>query len=250
MLIGKEFAGSPDPHLHLIKDKDQIVIVADLPDLAQIACGGDNDTPFTLDRLEENRTGEGRNGPPERIGVIERHMLETVEERIKELLYLLLPGCRNSRHGPAVKRSECGDNLEPVGAELFPAVFPGQLYGRLVCLGAAVAEECPVGEGVVAEKFSQLDLLRYMIIVGAVDKLRRLLLQGRNNLRMTMTQVVYRHPGQKIEILSAVCVPQVAPFTPYRDKGIPSVGFHDIVVCLIDPLFGIHLISFPSVNPD
>jgi hypothetical protein len=74
-----------------------------------------------------------------------------------------------------------------------------------------------------------------------VDKLRRLLLQGRNHFRVAMAQVVYRHTSQEIEVLIAIGVPQIAPFTPYRDQRIPSIGFHYIFVGLLDPLLGIHI---------
>ena len=163
-------------------------------------------------------------------------MLEPVQQRIKKTLYLLLAGGRNRGHGAAMEGIGGGDDFVALRSIGVAAVLAGQLDGRLVGLGAAVAEEGLIGKGVVAEQLRQFDLLRDLIIIGTMNQLCGLLLQSRNDLGMTVPQIVDRHTPEKIKVLFAIGIPQAAPFSPDRHDRVAAIGPHDVSVRFFNPL--------------
>jgi hypothetical protein len=168
MLVCEEPAGSPHPYLHFVENEYEPFPVAYPPHLPEIFSGRDVYPPLPLDRLQHDRAGGGGDRRGQSLRVIERDMLETVKKGVEEPLHLLLAGCGDCRHRPAVKRVGSGDDLITLGTVLVAAVFPGQLDGRLVRLCPAVAEEGLVRKGVAAQQFGQFDLLRYLVVVGTV----------------------------------------------------------------------------------
>ena len=153
-------------------------------------------------------------------------MAEALGQGLEHLVLLGLAGGVEGGQGPAVERPVgAGHDVAAAAPEL-----AGQLDGRLVGLGTAVAEEGLVRKRMVAEQLRQFDLLRDLVIVGAVDQLRRLLLQRRDHLGMAVSQVVDRHPPQKIQVLFAIGIPQSAPFAPDRYDRVAPIGSHDVSV--------------------
>ena len=237
MFMGKQLAGPPHADLDFIEDQQQAVLVAEIPHLGKIVMVRDIDTTLALNRLQHDGAGIFVYGGGHGVNVVERHMGETVQERIEKALHLLLAGGGYSRHGPPVEgvgRSDDAVAFRSVGR--VAAVLPGQLDGSFVCFSPGIAEKSLVGKGVAAEQLSQLDLLGDLVVVGAVDHGCCLLLERLDDLRMAVAEVVDRHAGEKIQVALAVGVPELAPLAPYRHDRVPAVGLHDILVGFLDPL--------------
>jgi len=81
-----------------------------------------------------------------------------------------------------------------------------------------------------AEQFCQLNLLRDLVVVGAVDQRCRLILNRLDHLGMAMSQIVNGHTGQKIQILLAISIPQTTPLTTHRDNRVATVGLHNHLI--------------------
>ena len=102
---------------------------------------------------------------------------------------------------------------------LLRTVAPRQLDGRLVGLGAAVAEEHPVGEGMVAEQLGQPGLGLDVIEVGDVDQGPHLLRHRLGHGRVAVAETVDGNAGDEVQILLAVRVPHPYPFPPHQCDG-------------------------------
>ena len=110
-----------------------------------------------------------------------------------------------------MERVERGDDLaSPPG--LLRTVTPRQLDGRFVGLGAAVAEEHPVGEGMVAEHLGQPGLGLDVIEVRDVDQGPHLLRYRLGHGRVAVAETVDGDAGDEVQILLAVRVPHPYPF--------------------------------------
>ena len=160
-----------------------------------------------------------------------------MQQRIKETLDFFLTGGRDSCHGAAMKGISGSNDLIALRTEIVAAVLTGQLDGRFIGLGAAVAEKGLISKRVFTEQLCQFDLLRDLIIVGTVNQLAGLFLKGCHNLGMTMPQIINRHATEKIQIFLAVHIPKPATLSPGWDNRIATIGLHDIFVGLLNPLF-------------
>ena len=119
--------------------------------------------------------------------------------------------------GAAVEAVEHRDDL--VAARL--AVEPGQLDGRLVRLGAAVAEEALAAPaGALAQRLGQLPLRLGVPGVRHVDQLADLLAHRLDDARRTVAEQVAAPAGEEVEIAVALVVPDAA--TPRRAPGRPD----------------------------
>ena len=81
----EEFAGAPQTGLHFVKNQQQAVAVADGPHLFEIAGSGDIYPPLPLDRFEHHRAGLRSDCGVNGCGIVERHMLEAVQQRVEDL---------------------------------------------------------------------------------------------------------------------------------------------------------------------
>ena len=107
----------------------------------------------------------------------------------------------------------CGKDLV-LTSELLQTVTSNQLDRRLVCLGAAVAEENPLGKRMVAKLTRQLRLRQDVVQIRNVQQLFRLLPNRPDDSRMAVTQIVYRDSSQKVEVLFAIGIPDPGAFSP------------------------------------
>ena len=62
-----------------------------------------------------------------------------------------------------------------------------------------------------------------------------LFLQGLDNFRMAVPEVVDCDSSQEVQVGSAIHIPQTTPFTTFCDDRVTTVSFHDGVFRFIDP---------------
>src|SRR5210317_279628 len=116
------------------------------------------------------------------------------------------------------------------------AVLACQLQGRFIGFRPRVAEEDPLGKGVLTEPLCQLNLLRDMIEIGAMQQTSCLLAQGGDHPGVAMAKIVNGHSGEKVEICFAINIPQSATFAAFCDDWVATIGFHDMFICSVNPL--------------
>src|SRR5439155_12606796 len=120
------------------------------------------------------------------------------EKRLEALMVLLLSGGGERRERAAVKRP--GGREDLVAAAVLAPPAPGELHRRLVRLGAAVAEEDALGERVAAEQRGQLGRRRRVVDVGGMEEPPGLRLDGIDDGRVAVTEIVDGEAGEEGEV--------------------------------------------------
>ena len=187
---------------------------------------------LALQRLAEHGAGLGPDEPFDRRRVAELGVHEALGQRLEALVELGLAGGGDRGQGAAVEGAQQRDHLVAARA----AVDAGQLDGRLVGLGAGIAQEHPVGEAVGHEQLGQLDLRPGVKQVGHVHQGLRLAADGRAHLRVAVPQRADGDAGEKIEILAAVRVPQPAAAAAHHGRRKPVVGGNEDPVAPVRPI--------------
>ncbi len=99
-------------------------------------------------------------------------------------------------------------------SELLQTVASNQLDRRLVCFGAAIAKENPLGKRMVAQLARQLRLRQDVVEIGDVQQLFRLLPNRPDDSGVTVTQTVDRDSRQEVEVLFALGIPDLGASSP------------------------------------
>jgi len=228
LLIGEQRARAPHPHLDLVVDQQQFPLVAQPAHPRQIVFRGQIDSAFPLDRLHQDRAGLLAQRLLKRRKIVEGHVAEAGHQGIESLAELLLAGGGDRGQGPAVKGIEHGENLVTAAPAHRTLVAAHELDGRLVGLGAAVAEKHPGAERQLRDLPRQLRLPRNVIQVGDVQQTAGLLADGLHHARVAVAEVADRQAGDEIQIAPAVRIPQPAPPAPHKGHRKPAVGLHHI----------------------
>ena len=137
-MIGEQSARAPDPGLHFIEQKEEVVATAEVLKAFQVAVRRRDDATLALDRLHQNRSrlvGDGRRGLVE---IVEGDEAEALRQRAKAFVIAGGSRRRKAAERPSVKAVVHHDDL--VGASR-ATPFPSHLDGSLVRLRAAVAKE-------------------------------------------------------------------------------------------------------------
>jgi hypothetical protein len=125
-------------------------------------------------------------------------------------------------------------------ASMRRAVTPRQLDGGFVGFRAAVTKKNAIRERMAAKLPRQLGLRHNVVEIGNMQKFAGLLLDGADDGRVTVAQVVYGDAGQKVEILLAVSVPHPGAFTANQGDGIARVRLRDVFVRKLDDFAVFH----------
>ena len=142
----------------------------------------------------------------------------------------LVAGDRERRVGAAVERLGQRDELAPPGRGL------GQAHGCLDALGAGICEEglLQSTRADICQFLGGFGHDRHVVDVrGSVDDLLELLLDRGDHPGMAMPGVIDRDPGEAIQVLGAVDVPDCRAFRPvYHDRfeGGHETGRHELLV--------------------
>ena len=185
------------------------------------------DPSLPLDRLHEDRDGLRGDRSLDGSQIIEGDMRESLDQRRKAGLHLLLPRGADSTERPAMEGMTEGDDLMPPrgGAEL-----PGQLVEPFVRLGTAVAEEdLPAEAEQIDDQLGKFPLRPREVEIGGVDQLCGLFGNGFDQGGMGMTEGRDGDPGTEIEIRFSCFVPNPASLPPRQGKIEPAVSRHHIV---------------------
>ena len=150
---------------------------------------------------------------------------EAVGQRLEGLVLLGLAGGVQGGEGAAVERSVRADDDVATAA----APLAGQLDGALVGLGAAVAEEDPprpgVDEPVKSGRHVGADLVTKQI--RDVQQGLGLGIQGVGHSWVGMTERRDGQPGQEVQVLLPLVVPESTPLAPHERHGGRGISGHE-----------------------
>ncbi len=207
-LVGEPIAGPAAAGLHFVEDQQQLVLVGQLAQAGQEAVGRNADAAFALDRLDHDGRRLVVDQPGHGVQVAERGVDEAGHQRPEPLVVLRLRGGRGRAQRAAVEAALEGDDL----VALLGRVQPGELDGRLVGLGARVAEERLAAETPLRQRLGPQALQFGVPGVGHVDQLAQLLADGLDHRRRTMAQQIAAPAAEQVEIAVPLGVPDVRSF--------------------------------------
>ena len=229
-LMAQQSAQPAHTSLNLIQNEQKAQLPAEVLHSQEILPGRDDNPPFPLNHLQHHSTGPGSNRPLQGLQIPVRHVNKTGGQGLKTLLHLLLSRSSHGHHGPAVEGTPHGDNLIALPRHEPPGINPGKFYGPFVGLGPRVAEENPVGKGMLHKHLSQFNLGRDVIEVRYMEEASGLLLDGFHHPGMTVAQVTHGYTRPKIQVLLSLHIPDPGPLPPLQDQGITAVCGHEIPV--------------------
>ena len=129
------------------------------------------------------------------------------------------------------------------------APLAGELDQPLDGLGAAVAEERLVHTAALAEQFRQLELRHGVVQVGDRDELLRLPRQRLNDDGVSVAEAGDGDAADEVEVLLAVAVPDDGAFAAFEHDRKPFRRLQVVFVLDLDPVFGLHVHSWPTLVP-
>ncbi len=180
-------------------------------------------------RLVVDQAGHG-------VQIAEGGVDETGHQRSEPLVVLRLRGGRGGAERPAVEAALEGNDL----VTLLGRVQPGELDGRLVGLGAGVAEERLAAETSLRQGLGPLALQFRVPGVGHVDQLAQLLADGLDHRRRAMSQQVAAPAVKQVEVAVPFRIPHVRSLAPHQgDRKAIVVGNH-VSLEQLQRLFGTH----------
>ena len=226
-LVRKPLAGAAHAALNLVNHQQPVALVTQGAHLAQVIHVRRVDATFTLDRLQKYRhhvgvTGGGRLQTGQ---VIERHADETFHQRAKASLHLGVAGGAEGGNGAAVEGFLVHHDLGPFNT-LVMAELARHLERGLVRLQPGGTEKHIAHARQLNQFRSQRFLVGDMVVVGGVDQLGQLILQGWHQLGVVMAQCVDSNAAQSIQVLFAVDIPDAAALTVRQRDGHSVVGVH------------------------
>ena len=243
VFMGEKFSGSADTDLHLVKNEQQPVAVAQLTQPSEIAVGRHDHPTLALNRFDQNCNGFIRQGRFHGRQVSKRHIAETLQHRPESLADFFLTGGGNRGHGPTVERAQRGENLVAPLTLIHP-IFARQFNRSFVGLGPAVAKEHLVGKRMRTQQFGQTRLRNNMVQIGNMGKRRNLFLHGFDHRGVALPQVHHRQAGKKIQIGLPLRVPQATAFTPDKGNRKTGIGGTQILIIQVNDFLAVHML-FP-----
>ena len=127
----------------------------------------------------------------------------------------------------AVEGGFVDDDLGALDA-LVVAELAGQLQGGFVGFQAGTAEEGVGQARQLGELGGELFLAGHVVVVGAVDQLGQLVLQGGHQLGVVVAQRVDGDAAQAVEVDLARGVPDSAALAVRQRDRQATVGVHDV----------------------
>jgi hypothetical protein len=149
-------------------------------------------------------------------------MVETVQRRTEAFQIFRRTGRRQRSQSAAVEGAFEGDEAIAFRMSLGGVIPARDLDGAFHRFGAGIAEEHEIGKALLAQPRRQLVAVRAPEQVRHVPQLCRLLLQGRDQMRMAMTERIDRDAGGEIEIAIAVGCDQPGAFAALETEVDPG----------------------------
>ena len=227
MLETEPGSGSTHAALHLIAHQQPIVFIAECAQAALEFDVSDIDTALALDDFEHDGNdvlvmlGNRTNG----VEIVVWNAHKTRHQRLKTGLRLAVTGCRERRHGAAVK-SLFHDNDRRIVDAVLMAVKTRQFDRRFVGFAAGVAEENLIKPRQFGQLICQLFLQGHLVQVGGVQQAPGLRSDGRHQLRVIVTQRRYSNTRQCVQVNFAVGVGDPTAVAMAESNGQAGVGVH------------------------
>ena len=115
-LVGEQPAGPAHAGLHLVEDQQQVVLVAQPPQLLEEVALGRADAALALDRLDQDGRGLARRSPPRPAARSPSGtLIEAGQTGPETFEMLLLAAGRDGRHRAAVEGALEGDDAVALG---------------------------------------------------------------------------------------------------------------------------------------
>ncbi len=124
MLEGEELAGAAEAGLDFVAEQEDVVVVADLAELGEVAGGRDDDAGFALDRLYENGDGVAGDGGADGFGVTEGDLAEAGGKGAEAALVLGFGGEADDGDGAAVEVIGADEDLTLAGGDAAHGLAP------------------------------------------------------------------------------------------------------------------------------
>jgi len=216
--------------LNFVQHQQPAMLVANATQLFQVGRIGNIDAAFALDGFDQhgNDVAIQLGDVLDVVDVVVGHAQETCNQRLKACLDFTIAGGAQGGQRTAVEAAFGNDDLRFLDA-LVVAVQTGNFDRCLVGFRAGIAEENPVHFGQFAEFVCQHFLLWNTVDIGAVHQQMRLFGDGLGNGWVSMAQTAYCDAAERVQILVAVAVPQIAALSPVDGDGKAIVGVHRVI---------------------
>ena len=181
------------------------------------------DADLALHRFDQDARGLGPGRTHDRVEIAIGHLIEAIDLRAEAFEIFRRAAGRDRGQRPAVEGAFEGDQPVPLGRAAHIVEAPGHLDRALDPFGARIAEEGAVGKARLHQPARELFLSRDAVEIGRVPQLRRLLLQGGDQVRMRMPERGDGNPGAEIQVAVALGVDQVGTFAAVERDVRPVV---------------------------
>ena len=111
-----------------------------------------------------------------------------------------------------------------------------EFHQPFVCFGSGIAEEAFSMERNTGQPFRQFRLVLVEEHIRHVDQRSRLVSDGLNHMRVTMSDIAHRNARHKIKVHFPIGVPYLRPFPLDQDKAL-GIGLHHILVVQCNNIF-------------
>ncbi len=225
--MGEQLAGAAHAALHFVEEQQQPVFVAHRAQAAQVFDVAGAHAAFALHRFDQDRRRLVGDGVAQHVEIAERHVIEARHRRVEALQVLLVAGCGQRAQRAAVEGLSAADDAEAVRIAGDVVILAHQLDAAFHRLGAGIAEEHRIGEGMLDQPFGQTLAFGNAEQVGDVPELLRLRLERRHQMRVGMAQRGHRDAAAEVEIASPVAGEEIGSLAAI-ERDIPSVvGRHN-----------------------
>jgi len=226
-LVREPFACAAHAALNLVEHQQPTLLVAQRAHGLQVVGTRGVHAAFTLDHLKEHGCDIGVRAGDffQRSDVVERHAHEAFDQRLKASVYLGIAGGRQRGNRAAMKGLFIHDHFSARDA-LVVAVLARNLQSGLIGFQARVAEEDVGHARALDQQAGQLFLQRHLVVVAAVDHLLDLILQCGHQFGVLVAQRVHGDAGERVQIASALGVPDAHAFAMRQGNGQAAVSGH------------------------
>ena len=209
LVIAREHAPrAPEPRLDLVGDHEHVRTGTQLPSPAQIAGRRDDHAGLALDRLDEKGHRLVVQRSLERRQVAERDALEPGRVGPEARSRRGIVGEGDDRRRAAVEVLTADDDLRPAGLDPLDLIAPlaSRLDRRLDRLGPGVHRQDALHRAGFGEPPAELPEPVVAERAAGQREPLELLLRGRHEPRMAVTEVERRVGGERVEVAASVDV--------------------------------------------
>ena len=231
LLESKQAAGTANAGLHLVDDKQHILLAAELLYLLDELAVKRQNTALALNQLHHDGAGHIVRLCAYRLDVVGNRVIKALGKREEIVVETLLTGGLQRGYGTSVEGIDERQHLEAALTILVERVLARQLDGTLVCLSARVGKEYLATQ--MCLFYQLLGNLNHRLggeQVGNMHQLVRLLIDRVNDCRIGITQTVYTDAGSKIDVLLALNVPQGRTLAVVQCNRETAIGVHYIFI--------------------